>query len=99
MEEDFFQGALQDYLEGGEVYNRCWFQWSLVQCLVHEKHMLIEMSFASDCPTEDYMNAEYSHQTSKILERAVNAVIKGSLIRSICFTQSTTIEEVQVVME
>ena len=37
MEEDLFQGDLQDYLENGNLYERCYFQWSLVQCLSHGK--------------------------------------------------------------
>lgn len=99
MEEDLFQGDLQDYLENGNLFDRCFFQWSLVQCLVFEKHLLLEMSFPEGMTSDGCGNVEYSRQITKVLERAVNAVIKGSLIKSICFTQDTTIEEVKAVVE
>lgn len=99
MEDDLFQGDLQDYLENGNLYERCSFQWYLIQSIIMEKHILLEMKFPQDQSSEDYMNSDYSKQTTKILERAVNAVIKGSLIKSICFTQSTTIENIKTVVE
>lgn len=99
MEDDLFQGDLQDYLENGNLYERCSFQWYLIQSIIMEKHVLLEMKFPSDSSSDEYMSSDYSKQTTKILERAVNAVIKGSLIKSICFTQSTTIEEIKTVIE
>lgn len=99
MEEDLFQGDLQDYLENGNLYERCYFQWSLVQCLVFEKHLLLEMHFPEDVASDGCGSTEYSRQITKVLERAVNAVIKGSLIKSLCFTQDTTVEDVKTVVE
>ena len=64
-----------------------------------EKHLLLEMNFQLEQPTADCLNLEYSRQTTKVLERAVSAVIKGALIKSICFTQSTTIEEIKTIVE
>lgn len=99
MEEDLFQSDLQEYLENGNLYDRCYFQWSLIQCLVMEKHLLLEMEFLSEETTSNSTTLEYARQTTKILERAVNAVIKGALIKSICFTKATTIKDVQTTME
>lgn len=99
MEDDLFQGDLQDYLENGSLYERCSFQWYLIQSIIMEKHILLEMQFSSDQSSENYTSPEYSKQTAKILERAVNAVIKGSLVKSICFTKSTTIEEIKAIIE
>ena len=99
MEEDLFQGDLQDYLENGNLYERCYFQWSLVQCLVFEKHLLLEMHFPEGMSSDGCGSTEYSRQITKVLERAVNAVIKGSLIKSLCFTQDTTVEDVKTVVE
>ena len=99
MEEDLFQGDIQDYFENGNLYERCYFQWCLVQCLVFEKHLLLEMNFQLEKSPADCLNLEYSRQTTKVLERAVNAVIKGALIKSICFTQSTTVEELKTILK
>ncbi|KNB43894.1 hypothetical protein JH06_3256 [Blastocystis sp. subtype 4] len=99
MEDDLFQGDLQEYLENGDLYTRCNFQWSLIQSMVMGSHILLEMHFPDDKIANDYMSSDLAHQTARILERAVTAVIKGALIKSICFTTATTIEEVQRVTD
>ena len=99
MEDDLFQGDLQEYLENGDLYARCTFQWSLIQSMVMGNHILLEMQFSDDKIATDYMSSELAHQTTRILERAVTAVIKGALIKSICFTAESTIEEVQRITE
>ena len=95
MEEDIFQGDLQDYLESGDLYRRCYFQWCLTQALVTNNHILLEMQFADSTIANHYLNTELAHQTTRILERAVTAVIKGAEIKSICFSKETTIKDVQ----
>ena len=99
MEDDLFQGDLQEYLENGDLYTRCNFQWSLIQSMVMGNHILLEMHFPDDKFANDYMSSDLAHQTTRILERAVTAVIKGALIKSICFTTATTIDEVQRITE
>lgn len=99
MEEDLFQGDLQEYLENGNLYDRCYFQWSLIQCLFQEKHLLLEMEFSADEAAKNATTLDYAKQTTKLLERAVNAVIKGALIKSVNVTALTTIKEVQAVYE
>lgn len=99
MEEDLFQGDLQEYLENGNLYERCYFQWSLIQCLFQEKHLLLEMEFSADEAAKNATTLDYAKQTTKLLERAVNAVIKGALIKSVNITAHTTIKEVQTVYE
>lgn len=99
MEEDLFQGDFQDYLENGNLYERCSFQWYLIQSIIMEKHILLEMKFELNQSSEKLMGFEYSKQTTKILERAVNAVIKGALIKSICFTHDSTIEDIKSIIE
>lgn len=99
MEDDFFQGDLQEYFESGDLYTRCFFQWSIVQAMMMESHILLEMQFPDDKTALNYMSAELAAQTARILERAVTAVIKGALIKSICFNEKTTIEEVQRINE
>ena len=99
MEESLFQGDLQDYLENGDLYNRCSFQWYLIQSIILEKHVLIEMNFPSTQSSDEYMNSEYSRQGAKILERAVHAVIKGALVKSICFNPSMKIDEIKSIVE
>ena len=95
MEDDIFQGDLQDYLENGDLNRRCYFQWCLTQALATDNHLLLEMQFANDIIADHYLNTELAHQTTRILERAVMAVIKGAEIKSICFNKETTIEDVQ----
>ena len=99
MEEDLFQGDLQEYLENGNLYERCYFQWSLIQCLFQEKHLMLEMEFSADEAAKNATTIDYAKQTTKLLERAVNAVIKGALIKSVNITAHTTIKEVQTVYE
>ena len=79
MEEDLFQSDLQEYLENGNLYDRCYFQWSLIQCLVLEKHLLLEMEFVSEETTANSTTLEYARQTTKILERAVNDLQRSLL--------------------
>ena len=99
MEDDFFQGDLQEYFESGDLYSRCFFQWSIVQAMIMESHILLEMQFPDDKTALNYMSAELATQTARILERAVTAGVKGALIKSICFSEKTTIEEVQRINE
>ena len=53
MEDDFFQGDLQEYFESGDLYSRCFFQWSIVQAMMMESHILLEMQFPCLLYTSD----------------------------------------------
>ena len=57
------------------------------------------MEFSADEAAKNATTLDSAKQTTKLLERAVNAVIKGALIKSVNITSHTTIKEVQTVYE